>query len=334
MSGAQGDLFGLDAELKPAAGRAPRPAPEPAPVGDDLHVLASRLPAGVRLGTSTWSFPGWRGIVYDREYGESELARRGLAAYARHPLLQAVGVDRGFYAPVSREELSRWALDTGPGFRFLLKAHAALTIPRGAVRPPFLADAPQAFLDPAYASRVVIEPAAEALGPRLGVVLFQFSPLGERVSRHRALLLERLGAFLEALPRVATYAVEWRDPWVLGDDYHAVLRASGAVHGFCAHPRMPSLAAQCPPGGLQGPLVLRWLLGAGRAYDEARAAFAPFDRLKEPDPGVRGEVARLVASAAAAGSDATLIVNNKAEGSAPLSVVELARQIAGRCAAA
>ena len=32
--------------------------------------------------------------------------------------------------------------------------------------------------------------------------------------------------------------------------------------------------------------------------------------------------------------DATVIVNNKAEGSAPLSVIELAREIAGRPAAA
>lgn len=330
MSGAQGELFGVDPALEPK----PRTAPRPAQVGEDLRGLANRLPSGVRLGTSTWSFPGWRGIVYDREYRESELARRGLGAYARHPLLQAVGVDRGFYAPVPRDELSRWAEDTGPGFRFLLKAHAALTTPRGARRPAFLADAPMAFLDPEYARRAVIEPAAEALGSRLGVVLFQFSPLGERVQRHRALLLERLAAFLEALPPVATYAVEWRDPWVLGDDYHAVLQRAGTVHGFCAHPRMPSLAAQVPRGGPRGPLVLRWLLGGGRGYDEARAAFAPFDRLVEPDPPVRGEVARLAAAAVAQGEDATVIINNKAEGSAPLSVFELAGQIAGRRAAA
>lgn len=317
MSGAQGELFGSE------------PGPRPAPSGEAQAALSRLLPATVRLGTSTWSFPGWRGIVYEREYRESELARRGLGAYARHPLLRAVGVDRGFYAPVPRDELHRWAADVDPGFRFLLKAHAALTTPRGARRPAFLADAPMAFLDADYARRVVIEPAAGALGPRLGVVLFQFSPLGERVFRHRALLLERLGAFLADLPRVATYAVEWRDPWILGDDYHAALEAVGAVHGYCAHPRMPARAAQCPSGGLRGPLVLRWLLGVGRGYEEARAAFAPFDRLVEPDPGVRGDVARLVASAVAAGRDATVIINNKAEGSAPLSVLELAREIAG-----
>jgi uncharacterized protein YecE (DUF72 family) len=322
MSEAQGDLFGATR------------GPQAAVAGAAFAGLAGQLPAGVRLGTSTWSFPGWRGIVYQHEHRETELARRGLAAYAGHPLLRAVGVDRGFYAPVPREDLSRWAADVDPGFRFLIKAHAALTTPRGARRPAFLADAPPAFLDAGHAVRAVIEPAAEALGPRLGIVLFQFSPLGERVLRHRELLLERLGAFLRSLPRVATYAVEWRDPAMLGDDYHAVLDASGAVHGFCAHPRMPSLAVQCPSGGPRGPLVLRWLLGGGRRYDEARAAFAPFDRLVEPDPTVRGEVARLVAGAAAAGQQATVIVNNKAEGSAPLSVCELAREIAGRCAAA
>ena len=74
-------------------------------------------------------------------------------------------------------------------------------------------------------------------------------------------------------------------------------------------------------------LVIRWLLGHGRGYDEAREAYAPFDRLVEPDPDTRRRIAGMLAAATRAGREGVVIINNKAEGSAPLSVVELARSV-------
>lgn len=308
------------------------------PVEPALDQLAAQLPSTLRFGTSTWSFPGWAGIVYGADYEESRLARDGLAAYAHHPLLRAVGVDRSFYAPLGSTTLARMAAAVPADFRFLLKAHAAVTVPRSARRPAFLQGTPEAFLDADYASRVIVEPAQRALGERLGVVLFQFSPLGERVLRHRSLLLDRLQAFLAALPRGVTYACEWRDAAILGPDYHAALAAAGAVHGLCAHPRMPAVDAQgVDAQGIDaqgvnpaaaGPLVIRWLLRSDRGYDEARAAYAPFDRLCDPDPATRKQIVVLLRAAAAQGREAMLIVNNKAEGSAPLSIAALARELA------
>src|SRR5512143_109764 len=88
-------------------GAATRPPPRvgPAAVSDAARTLAARLPADVRLGTSSWSFPGWRGIVWDRDASPALLAREGLAAYARHPLLRTVGLDRTYYAPMTAAAL-------------------------------------------------------------------------------------------------------------------------------------------------------------------------------------------------------------------------------------
>src|SRR5215470_3113347 len=97
------------------------PAAQPAEVLD----LAARLPAGVHLGGSTWSFPGWAGLVYDRPYPTARLAHDGLAAYARHPLLRAVGIDRTHYRPLPAEDLARYAEAVPDGFLFLVKAHEA-----------------------------------------------------------------------------------------------------------------------------------------------------------------------------------------------------------------
>jgi uncharacterized protein YecE (DUF72 family) len=323
---AQGDLFGAPAP-PPAPARASVEAPAHAAA---LSALAARLPPGLRFGTSSWGFAGWKGLVYAGAHREGELSRHGLGAYARHPLLRAVGVDRGFYAPVPERDLERYAASVPPDFRFLLKAHAALTTVPGGTPPAFLAGVPPAFLDVGHACRAVIEPAVRALGPKLGVVLFQFSPLGARVLRHRERLLLRLREFLGALPRGVPYAVEFRDREMLGPDYHAMLAEAGAVHGAAAHPRLPPVAVQFGPGAgvVQGPCVIRWLLHPGETYEQARSRYAPFDRLLDPDPAARGDIATVVGDALRSGREVLVVVNNKAEGSAPLSIVELARQIA------
>jgi len=320
----QSDLFGSP----PAEAARREPLVEPPQHPPELAVLGAGLPRTVRLGTSSWAFPGWRGLVYGgAAQRDGTLSRAGLGAYARHPLFRTVGVDRGFYAPVPEETLERYAADVPADFRFLLKAHAALTTPRSASRPAFLEGVPDLFLDATHARAAVIEPAQRALGERLGVLLFQFPPLPPVVWRHRGELLARLHDFLRALPADVRCALEWRNPEILGADYRQMLAAVGALHAPCSHPRMPHVDEQGFDGGAQAALVIRWLLGHGRGYDEARAAFAPFDRLVEPDEPVRERIAALVADATRAGRESFVIVNNKAEGSAPLSVEQLARRL-------
>ena len=82
-----------------------RPAPWPAALAD----LAARLPARLHLGTSSWSFPGWDGLVWEGEYTESMLARGGLATYAQHPLMRAVSLDRAFYQPLTVAQYAAYA---------------------------------------------------------------------------------------------------------------------------------------------------------------------------------------------------------------------------------
>jgi hypothetical protein len=62
----------------------------PARLNGEIAALAGAVPDGIHLGTSSWAFTGWTGIVYDRPAPENLLAREGLTAYARHPLLRAV----------------------------------------------------------------------------------------------------------------------------------------------------------------------------------------------------------------------------------------------------
>lgn len=310
----------------------------PAPTSHEVMDLGRRLPRELYLGTSSWYFPGWKGIIWDRTATESELARSGLAAYARHPLLRSVGVDRTFYASVPAVQFAAYAQQVPAHFRFLVKAPQQVTSAylRNEDGKPA---GNRQFLDATHAIENFIRPCCEGLGDKAGPLLFQFSPLGKVVTRDPARFAQRLHDFLAALPRAGTngvpqgalYAVELRDPELLTRTLLAALKDANARYCMGVHPRMPPVAAQAAAmaGFGHGPLIVRWNLHAGHAYEQAKTQYAPFDRLVEEDPATRESIARLVAATLAAGQPAFVIANNKAEGSAPLTLVKLAQAIHG-----
>jgi uncharacterized protein YecE (DUF72 family) len=309
-----------------------------------LLELAAHLPEGLRLGTSSWTFPGWAGLVYRDAQPETVLSRQGLAAYARHPLLRSVGIDRTFYAPLPATELAPMAAAVPEDFRFLVKAHAALTMPFDQWRRmPYAGRSPtDHFLNAAYAAEQVVAPVLEGLGTKTGVILFQFPPLGPPYARTALRFADHLARFLEGLPtlpvdaqgRGPRYAVEIRNREFLGPAYATALGARGVVHCLNVHPRMPTLAAQArlildghAVAGIstRPPLtVVRWMLHPAHEYATAREEFAPFDRLAAPDAESRSAVAAEVAAALARQDEVIVIANNKAEGSAPLTLQYLA----------
>jgi len=321
------------APVAPAAGP-PAPPAAPALVGaatpsPEVAALAGRLPSGLYLGGSTWSFPGWAGLVYDRPHPAARLARHGLAAYARHPLLRAVGIDRTHYRPLPAEELADYAAAVPPDFLFLVKAHEACTLARFPDHARYGAERGQPnplFLDAAYAAAEVVAPYVEGLGARGGALLFQFAPQELGSPRRFA---ARLHAFLAALPRGPRYAVELRNRELLTGDYAAALAAAGACHCINLHPRMPGVRVQAHlTRAAGGPLQPgRWLLGAGATYEAAGRRFAPFNRLQAPDQGARRAWAELARAVLAAGRQLLLTVNNNAEGCAPLSIVALVEEL-------
>lgn len=321
---AQLDLFGGSPATRSAA-------IHPAAVSAALRETAAALPSSLRLGTSSWSFPGWVGSVYRDPAEKSALARHGLGAYAAHPLLRTVGYDRSYYGPISVDQYRRCTECVPADFRFVVKAASQCTSPvirdrygRSTTRNP-------GFLDAHAAVDRIIGPYQEGLGIRAGVLLFQFPPLGNSLTREPRRFLDKLARFFEMLPHGPVYAVELRDRGLFVEAYGELLNALSLCHCYSVHPRAPSLGEQHRIIGhsARGPLVLRWMLHEGLQYEAARRRYRPFDRLIDEDPGTRRQIADLVLRQLATDQDAFVIINNKAEGSAPLSLFALAETVAG-----
>ena len=298
----------------------------PAVPSPEVLRVAKRLPKNLHMGTSSLSFPGWAGIVYAEQYKVSVLARYGLRAYAQHPLLNALNVDSTFYKPPDVELLTQQAAQVPEDFRFVVKAYTGLTTAPDTPRARQRGIEP-VFLDASFAERAVIRPLLKAFGSKLGAVLFQFSPLGYRYIHRPETFVAQLGEFLSELPRGPLYTLELRDPEILGPGYEAVLAESGAVHCSTVHSRMPPVDAQVTEGGVH-PLIIRWMLQQGDDYERAGARFAPFNRILEPDKLSRSRITGLVQRALSARRDVYVLAANNAEGSAPLTLQELAMAVA------
>jgi len=285
----------------------------------EAAAIAARLPKGVFFGTSTWSFPGWAGIVYSRKATTAALAREGLAEYARHPLLTTVGIDRGYYGPIPPADLERYASQLPPGFPCCAKAPETVTSAGG---PDYL-----------KASRFVDEmvgPFLETFREHTGPFVIQLPPAAREVAFSPARFAESLARFLEALPREARYAVELRDRVLLTPAYRSALAAAGAAHVYNYATAMPMPAEQEEAIPLETApfVVIRLLLRPGTRYEDRREAFLPFDRIVDPSPEMRSQVVDLIRRSVSAGREVSVLVNNKAEGCSPLTIRALAERLA------
>jgi uncharacterized protein YecE (DUF72 family) len=295
---------------------------------EEARAIATALPDGVFFGTSSWSFPGWAGIVYRSERSTSELAREGLREYAEHPLLTTVGIDRSYYAPLPVADLAGYA-DQLPGtFKCCIKAPAAVTayaLGAPGVKPSRNPD----FLSIERLIADLLEPLSVAFRAHAGPIILEFPPFARTIRLEPDAFLDRLESFLAGLPRDFEYAIELRDRLLLTPRYAAVLRAQGMAHTYNYWSAMPMPADQAnvvAPEDLPFTIV-RMLLKPGTWYEDQREAFRPFNRLVAPDPAMRRDAIAVAGRALVRKKRVYFLVNNKAEGSSPLTIVELARRL-------
>lgn len=308
------------------AGSVAPPAPE------ELARLREAIPPAVHFGTSTWTYPGWSGLVYHRSYPASGASAAMLAEYARFPLFGTVGIDSSFYGTPKPATLARWARALPEGFQCVSKVWDRITVhtfsgkrdggPAGQPNPDFLnADL---FLSDVWT------PFRAHLGEHVGPFVFEFQTIARRDGMSPDAFAARLDEFLGRLPPGGRYAVEVRNEEFLAPSYFAVLREHDVAHVFNSWTRMPPMGEQLDLAGSVPArfLVARALLRPGRSYADAVDRFAPYDRIREANPSLRRDLARLARTAAALRIPAYLLVNNRAEGSAPLTIVAVARMLA------
>src|SRR5215207_6616410 len=152
----------------------------------------------ILVGTSGWSYKGWKGSFYPPDLPADDMLRH----YATK--LPTVEINNSFYRIPREKVLMDWAAQVPPEFRFVLKASRRIThINRLANQD----DSLDYFLK-----------TVNVLGARLGPTLFQCPP-------SLRLDLPRLRDFLERVPRTWRAALEFRHASWYTDEVYDALRA-------------------------------------------------------------------------------------------------------------
>ncbi|MEW5850255.1 MAG: DUF72 domain-containing protein [Myxococcota bacterium] len=344
---AQMDLFGsVPSPAPPPAASPPLTSSRPVsarerttsqdviPMGPtpEQREIAAALPPNIMLGTSSWSFPGWRGIVYASEHAEGTLSRHGLKAYAAHPLLRTVGLDRSYYGPVPEQDLAAYATQLPSGFRFVVKTWEEITLPvfpRHRRYGPRAGQRSEHFLNADVMKDLFLRPFEEACPSHCGPFVLEFSPMPTGAYGSPTHFYARLDAFLSQLPTHFEYAVELRNAELMTPDYAAVLKQHRVGHVYNRWTRTPPISRQRELlGDPWGPTtVARIMLPEGATYESRMDECFPFDRIINPDEQMRVDVVELARDAIRRRTRLMVIVNNKAEGSAPLTCFALAERI-------
>ncbi|MGQ0695998.1 MAG: DUF72 domain-containing protein [Nitrospiraceae bacterium] len=281
----------------------------------------------VRVGTSSWAYEGWQGLVYHRSYPKSRFSQDALAEYAAYavdgePLFSTIGIDHSFYRPAGAKQLAHYAEQVPEHFRFCSKVWEEITIPTYANLPRYGAKAGKPnprFFDAEAFRDLVLAPTQAGLGEKMGPLMFEF----QRWGTDPATFLNALDRFLGKLPSGPSYATEVRNPAILGQRYLDILRTHGVAHLYNHWTAMPPLSDQhrAMDDTFTAPfVVVRLLTPLGLAYEKAVDRYKPYDRIVQAQPRMRQDTIALVRQAVADGKSIYVLVNNRAEGCAPQTI--------------
>jgi uncharacterized protein YecE (DUF72 family) len=193
------------------------------------------------LGTQGFSFKDWVGPFYP----EGTPSSRYLEAYIRH--FNSVEIDATFYGAPRFSTVEGWRKRTPEGFRFAAKFPRMITHEKK--------------LDRAQGDAEAFVGTMQALGDKLGVLTLQFA------YDFTPDLIDRLEAFLRALPEGPRYAVEVRNRgWLTTDlgEMLSNLNVALVLQDLHYMPRLDWITADFT--------VIRWL---GRRKD-----IHTFDRIQ------------------------------------------------------
>jgi uncharacterized protein YecE (DUF72 family) len=188
----------------------------------------------IRIGTSGWHYRHWVGPFYPAGTASGGYLLRYRESF------DTVEINNTFYHLPDPATLAAWRDAVPPGFCFACKASRYITHMKKLAHP---VDSTRRFFA-----------AVETLGDALGPILFQLPPRWHCD-------VERLGAFLEALPSHRHYAFEFRDEsWFRG-----AVRELLAAHrvAWCIY----DLGGVRSPIAVTAGFVYVRLHGPGRPYE-------------------------------------------------------------------
>ncbi|MBT3272424.1 MAG: DUF72 domain-containing protein [Spirochaetales bacterium] len=274
----------------------------------------------LRIGTCSWKYPSWKGLVYS-----AEKKINFLEEYAHK--YDTVEVDQWFWSLFGQDKIQLPRPETvaeyndavPEDFSFTIKAPNSITLTHfyrhltgGKMVPnPYFLSIPlfEEFLN-------LISP----LKKKIGLIMLQFEYLNRQKIDGLGDFLDRLSGFLAAIPQWVPIAVETRNPQFFGRPYFEFLAEKKLSQVFIQGYFMPDIRRlyHRSKALLQGSAVIR-LHGYERDEIEKKTKKI-YNSIVEPKDDELPGIISLIQDMRSRGLQVYLNVNNHYEGSAPLSI--------------
>ena len=283
----------------------------------------------LRIGTSSWNYKSWEGLVYTRDSGLSYLEQ-----YAQ--MYDTAEIDRWFWSLFDTPEprlpdpwtAEEYAGSVPEGFLFTIKVPNSITLTHhyrrdkaGPLRanPHFLS--PELYA--AFLQRI------EALKEHVGALIFQFEYLNKQKMSSQKEFQSRMESFFASIDSPYPCTVETRNPQYLNHAYFEFLRRNNLFPCFLQGYYMPNLR-NILPGREQwfgeGDLVIIRLHGPDRQGME-RMSGKQWDRIVSPKDEEIGDILETIGRLLRRKVDVYLNINNHYEGSAPRTIDKIRERL-------
>jgi len=289
-------------------------------------VIPDRWKPFLRIGTCSWKYDSWKGLVYDE--GKAYRPDDYLKDYAR--AFTTVEVDRWFWSlfpgSVRLPEpavVKRYAAAVPDDFSFTVKAPNALTLTHFYAKEKGgggeFAGKPNAL----FLNRDLLVQFLERIAPlgrKLGPIMFQFEYLNKQKMPSKEAFLEKFGEFIATAPEGYQYALESRNPNYLSPALFKELENRGAGYVYLDGYYMPPIGQvfeRFKPA--TAPFSVIRLHGGDRGEIEIETGEI-WDRIVTPKPEALRSAARIAIENIRKKIVTYVNVNNHFEGSAPLTV--------------
>ncbi|MHC4117908.1 MAG: DUF72 domain-containing protein [Planctomycetota bacterium] len=291
--------------------------------------VAKKLSRYLRIGTCSWKYDSWKGLIYDsdRKYAPDEY----LIDYAGH--YNTVEIDQWFWSLFGAgaklpdpETVATYAESVGDDFLFTVKAPNSITLThhyaKQSARNQHLANKPNAhFLDVDMFEKFleILRP----MGSKLGPIMLQFEYLNRQKMPSLKAFIEKLGVFFDHAPDGFEYAVEIRNPNYLKPAWFDFLKERGINVVLLEGHYMPPVAEVAEKFDISsGNVSIIRLMGPDRQKIEKQTD-GRWDRIVSAKDDSLESVARIVTDHIEQTRRVTVNVNNHYEGCAVLTIDRL-----------
>lgn len=280
--------------------------------------------AALRIGTCSWKYDSWKGIVYS-----SKAKINYLEEYSTR--YNTVEIDQWFWSlfddivRLPEESTVKEYNDSVPDdFRFTIKVPNSLSLTHyyPSKNLKGLRENPH-FLDPDLFHQFL--KTLQPMSSKIGALMFQFEYLNKQKMKAQAEFIDRLSAFYETIDKTYPCAFEIRNPNYLNKSYFNFIKESHSAHVLLQGYFMPPVSDVFDKyhNQIGAPVIIR-LHGPDRKKIEDLTG-KDWSKIVLPKDEKLSALPPIIEYFSEKEIDVYINVNNHFEGSAPLTIEKIKR---------